>query len=175
MWTPTSKLPVLWREFMTAHIPVKPVLNIINEPHSYGRLPSGSCLQDRASSRSLAVEGSIVKIQSFLHVIRAGFYEWPELKLEASNQNRTGRGRQSLTSGLSSCSSPQVGWSRAGSGAGTPTPRQRTPKNQRHTRSGYPPSLARFLQPDPESWWEDWRKKGGGDLGWLSRNFSREL
>lgn len=60
---------------MTSHILVKPVLNNINECHSYGRLPSGSCLHDRASSRSLAVEGSIVKIHSFLHVIKTGFCE----------------------------------------------------------------------------------------------------
>lgn len=29
-------------------------------------IPSGSCLQDKASSRSLAVDGSMVKMHSFL-------------------------------------------------------------------------------------------------------------
>lgn len=73
----------------------------------------------------------------------------------------------STTSGLSSFSSPPVGWSRAGSWAGSLSPHWRTQKNQHHTPSGCPLSLAQFPQLDPESWWVVWRKQNG-KLQWIS-------
>lgn len=64
----------------------------------------------------------------------------------------------SPTSSLSSFSSPQEGWSRAGFWVGSLTPHLRTQKNQRRTPSGCPLSLVRFLQLDPVSWQVYWRK-----------------
>lgn len=48
-------------------------------------LPSGSCLQDKASSRSRAVAGSIVKIHSFLKIINSPLWHHQLNNVNSSN------------------------------------------------------------------------------------------